>query len=238
MNAPRILGLVCSYRENGTTETLVLEALEAARLAGARTELIRLRDHDVRFCTNCRQCMQIPGHHRGECIYEDRDDVAGILDLIERADGLVIGAPVNYGDVNALTRQFLERCSGYASWPWGTQGAPELRRRDRPRSAVLLVSTGAPGFLARPIFGVTAIRTLRTLAEMLGARVLATLRVGYVLEAGATPSPSRLQQAARLGRRLAARARPAPAAVPAPAPASLPRNDAELEDPVSGRRVA
>lgn len=212
MNPPRILGLVGSYREQGTTETLVVEALEAAREAGARTELIRLRDHDVQFCTNCRECMQAPGPDRGACIFEDRDDVAGILDLIERADGLVIGAPVNHGDVNAMTRQFLERCSGYAYWPWGTQGAPELRRKERIRSAVLVVSSGAPGFLSWPVFGVTAVRTLRTLAELLGARVLATLRVGHVLEADSTPSALRRQQAARLGRRLAERARPAPEA--------------------------
>jgi putative NADPH-quinone reductase len=205
-NPPRILGLVCSYREQGTTETLVLDALEAARAAGARTELIRLRDHDVNFCTNCRECMQAPGEARGACIFEDRDDVAGILDLVERADGLVIGAPVNFGDVNAMTRQFLERCAGYARWPWGTQGAPELRRRDRPRSAVLMVSSGAPAFLAWPVFGVTAVRTLRVLADLLGARVMATLRVGYVLDAEATPTEHRRRQAARLGRRLAERA--------------------------------
>lgn len=40
----KVLGIVCSPRNNGNTEILVKEALESARSSGAETEMIKVTD--------------------------------------------------------------------------------------------------------------------------------------------------------------------------------------------------
>lgn len=121
-----VVGLVGSYRKNGFIDSTVDEMLSAARDRGAKTEKIFLLDQHIEFCTNCRSCMQEPGPDRGKCIHED--DMEKILKKIAGSDSIVIGAPVNCWDVNALTRKFFERCVGYAYWPWGTK-IPKLRKK-------------------------------------------------------------------------------------------------------------
>lgn len=74
--------------------------------------------------------------------------MAGILDTLEAADALVIGAPVNFGNVNALTQQFLERCVCYGYWPWNAR-RPQWRNPQISKKAVLVSSSAAPGILAR-----------------------------------------------------------------------------------------
>ncbi len=125
-----VVGLVGSYRKGGYIDSTVNEVLSAARDRGAKVEKIFLLDQHIEFCTNCRSCMQEPGPERGKCILED--DMENILEKIAGADSIVIGAPVNFGDVNALTRKFLERCVGYVYWPWGTK-VPKMRNKKRTK---------------------------------------------------------------------------------------------------------
>jgi multimeric flavodoxin WrbA len=128
--AKRILGIVGSYRKNGTIDTLVTEVLSSAEEQGALTEKIYLLDKHIEFCTNCRTCTQNPGAERGECIHHD--DMAGILDRYDGSDGIVIGAPVNCFNLNALTRRFMERLVCFTYWPWGQPGYT-LRRSSGAR---------------------------------------------------------------------------------------------------------
>jgi multimeric flavodoxin WrbA len=141
-----VVGLVGSYRKGGYVDSTVNEVLSAARSRGAETEKIFLLDQHIEFCTNCRTCMQEPGQERGKCILEDGMD--NILKKIAAADSIVIGAPVNCWDVNALTRKFYERCVGFAYWPWGAL-APEIRNTKRTKKAVLISSSAAPGWYSR-----------------------------------------------------------------------------------------
>ena len=64
--------------------------------------------------------MQKPGPDRGQCIREN--DMDKILKKIADADSVVIGAPVNCWNVNALTRKFFERC-GVCLLALGSNGA-------------------------------------------------------------------------------------------------------------------
>lgn len=178
----QVIGLVGSYREGGTIDTAVSEVLAAAADGGATTRKTRLSEQRIEFCTNCRGCMQEPGTERGSCIFRDEDDMESVLQAIERADAVVLGAPVNLGDVNALTRRFMERCVGYTYWPWGTQGGPKIRDPEKRRRAVLVCSSAAPGLLNNPLFGFRAMRSLTMLAGLLGAEVVGKLKVGNVLD--------------------------------------------------------
>ncbi|NEQ43460.1 MAG: flavodoxin family protein [Leptolyngbya sp. SIOISBB] len=195
---PRIIGIVGSYRKHGTIDTAVTAVLDSARAAGAETQKLYLQDQQIEFCTNCRACLQQPGAQRGECVLHD--DMAALLDQLEQADALVLGAPVNFGNVNALTQRFIERCVCYGYWPWG-QPAPTMRIPVATKKAVLVSSSAAPGLIAR--WMTSAMGTLKQLAEMLSAKPIGTLWVGLIDPQDAT-LPSRVQrQAQKLGQQLA-----------------------------------
>jgi FMN-dependent NADH-azoreductase len=200
--APTVIGIIGSYREGGTIDSAVNEILSAAEAEGASTSKIWLKDQHVEFCTNCRQCMQEPGAERGKCIFENDDDMENILSEIEAADAIVVGAPVNLGNVNALTRRFMERCVGFAYWPWGTQGGPKIRNPEQPRRAVLVSSSGAPGIFNSRLFGFGAIPALKQLAGMMGAKTVGILKIGLVLNEDFKLSPDALRKAHRLAKTL------------------------------------
>ncbi len=146
----RILGIVGSYRKNGTIDALVSEILSSAETQGAITEKIYLLDKHIEFCTNCRMCTQQRGNDRGVCCHSD--DMTDILDRYETADGLVIGAPVNCYNLNALTRRFMERFVCFTYWPWGQPGY-KLRMKSRGKKAVLITSSAMPAPMGRIFTG-------------------------------------------------------------------------------------
>ena len=57
----RLLAITGTYREDGMVDQAVAKAVETARRAGAQVEVVNLRDYPIRFCMNCRECMQRPG---------------------------------------------------------------------------------------------------------------------------------------------------------------------------------
>lgn len=193
------MAIVGSYRKGGVTESAVEAVLEGARANGAATQMIRLKDRDLNFCTNCRQCTQAPGEQRGIC--PQSDDLDQILAAVESADAVVLASPVNSYNVTALYRKFLERLLGYAYWPWG-QNAPTARTKNKHRKAVLVATSGAPGFLIPLLTG--AASALRLSARMLGAKPVAKLWIGLTAhEQDHRLSRRTLERARRAGLKLA-----------------------------------
>lgn len=98
----KIIGIVGSPRNNGNTETLVTEALQSARAAGAETELVKLGSAEIEPCVACDICKAT-----GECaIY---DDVDGILEKMVDSQGLIIGSPVYFGNVTSQLKMLMDR---------------------------------------------------------------------------------------------------------------------------------
>lgn len=195
----KVVAIVGSYRRGGMIDSAVEAILEGAREKGAQTHTIYLAAQHLAFCKNCRQCTQEPGSERGKC--EQQDDLEAILAEIETADVVVLASPVNYGNVTAVFRTFMERLLGYAYWPWG-QPAPVGRKKLPTRKAVLVASSGMPGFLIPWATGTG--HALRTTARMLGARPMSSLWIGL---AAGKPHPqlsaSNRKRARRIGLRLA-----------------------------------
>ena len=197
--AKKILGIVGSYRKNGTIDSLVTEVLSSAAAQGAETEKIYLIDTQIEFCANCRTCTQKPGIARGECIH--RDNMASILDQYEHSDGIVIGAPVNCFNLNAVTRRFMERLVCLTYWPWGTPSY-KLRRKSKGKKAVLITSSAMPAIMGRIFTG--APRALRLIAEIMGAKPVAFLFAGMSAKQRAALSNALVRRAREAGRKLAA----------------------------------
>ncbi len=195
----KILGIVGSYRKQGIIDRLVTEALTAAEAAGATTKKVYLIDARIEFCRNCRHCTQQPGPQRGACVLSD--DVDAILADWADCDGLILGAPVNFFNVTAVTRRFMERLVGFAYWPWG-QMAPSRRTKPAGKKAVIITSAAMPGLLIGLATG--APRALKMIATTMGAKVIKTIRVGLIAtDEQPAPPPRALRQAQAAGRRLA-----------------------------------
>lgn len=194
----KVLGIVGSYRKHGVIDSAITEILEAAATAGAETKKIYLQDQHIEFCTNCRICMAEPGVERGKCVLAD--DMEQILQEIENADALAIGAPVNFGNINALTQQFLERCVCYGYWPTDA-ATPQIRNPNPQKKSVLVSSSAAPAWMGLLLTG--AIGTLKSLSKMLGAKPIGVIWVGLVKPKDIKLPDKIKQKAKQLGQKLA-----------------------------------
>jgi NAD(P)H-dependent FMN reductase len=194
----KVVAVLGTYRKGGALNAAVEAILEGARARRATTTTVYLTDKHIEFCTNCRNCTQVPGPERGRCL--QNDDLDAIVKEIEVADAVVLASPVNCGNATAIFRRFMERLIGCAYWPW-EQAAPKARTPVRTLKAALVATSAMPGFLI-PI--ATGTRTaLRTAANILGAKPVASLWIG--LSAGEPdhrPSERVLARARRIGMRL------------------------------------
>lgn len=202
-NSKRVFGIVGSYRKGGVIDTVVSEILDAAEKKGAVTSKIYLSDCNINFCTNCRECMQSPGRDRVPCVVNTDDDMNGIIEQIEKADTVVMGAPINLSSANAITQRFAERCVGYYYFPWGNQ-YPVLRDKRLRRKAILVSGSAAPAFWNRGLFGFSALTTLNEIAKLIGADVVQTIKVGQVISRDFRVPERSLKKARRAGQLLAA----------------------------------
>jgi len=198
--AKKILGIVGSYRKNGIIVCMVTEALSSAEALGAVTNKIYLSDAHIEFCKNCRKRTQERGTEAGKCVHSD--DFNAIMSKWKEYDGLVIGAPVNFFNITAVTRKFMERLACFSYWPWG-QAGPKMRSNNKDKMAVLITSAAMPSFMGRFFSG--APRALRLIAETMGAKPVKTIFVGLAaLKEHPTPSENAIRKAQAAGRQLAA----------------------------------
>lgn len=98
----KILGIVGSSRKNGNTEILTSECLKAASSLGAETYLIRLSELNISPCDGCQYCRS-----SGEC--KIKDDMQAMYQNLINADGIIVGTPVYFWNVSALTKVFMDR---------------------------------------------------------------------------------------------------------------------------------
>jgi len=85
-----ILGVIGSPRKGRLTDQLVTRCLEGAQQTGMKCEKVYLVDYQVPFYTE-------------QVRFPER-----LNDLWEKADALIIGAPVYWGGINGLTKDFMD----------------------------------------------------------------------------------------------------------------------------------
>jgi len=85
-----ILGIVGSPRRGRLTDQLVTRCLEGAKVSGVETEKVYLTDYDVPSYTEKVSCPD------------------ELNNLWEAADAYVIGAPVYWGGINGLTKDYMD----------------------------------------------------------------------------------------------------------------------------------
>ncbi len=186
----QILAINGSYRQKGITDQYMEAFVQATETAGAKVEIIALRDYPLEFCLNCRACTQKPGGEPGECVIQD--GMARLIEKIELADGYILASPTNFYSATATFKRFMERLVAYAYWPWG-MNAPQLRKADAVKKKAIIVSScAAPGIVGRFFFGTH--KQLKVTAKTIGADVVGSLFVGLVSKECQQVLPNRLEK--------------------------------------------
>jgi len=130
----KVMGIVCSARQQGNTEFLVREALTAAEEAGAEdAEILSVRSKTILPCDGCESCMET-----GECIIDD--DMQEIYPKLLAADGIIMGTPVYFWGATAQAKAIIDRTYCLAAAHLAVD--PELRAKIRSYGRVLSNKVG------------------------------------------------------------------------------------------------
>ena len=92
-----IIGIACSPRKDGNTDILIKEALAGAKDSGAKTELITIRDNEIKPCDGCGSCV-----NTGIC--HIKDDMQIIYKKMLDADGIILATPVYFWTVSGQAK--------------------------------------------------------------------------------------------------------------------------------------
>lgn len=102
----KIVAINASPRKDWNTGQLVKAAAKGAEENGAFVTYVDLyRLEKFTGCVSCFGCKLEP--NKGKCVC--KDGLAGTLEKIRRADALIIGSPIYFGDLSAGFRAFYER---------------------------------------------------------------------------------------------------------------------------------
>jgi multimeric flavodoxin WrbA len=98
---------VCGSPRKGNTEWMLRKLLEGVAKAGADTELILLREKDIKGCDGCLSCEVGGKQRKGICTIQD--DMQQIYPKLVEADALAFATPVYFGMLSGLLKNFMDR---------------------------------------------------------------------------------------------------------------------------------
>ena len=130
----RITAVYGSPRRKGNTSTLLNEAVQGARDAGAQVEELVLRDFQISPCLEIYGCAKT-----GECVI--RDDFQKVRDTILAGEGIMLSSPMFFYTVSAHTKILMDRCQSLwvkKYWVEGVKAGTNVHHRKG-----LFISVGA-----------------------------------------------------------------------------------------------
>ncbi|MEW6033728.1 MAG: flavodoxin family protein [Chloroflexota bacterium] len=84
----RLLGISGTPIKDGNCDNLVKQALDAAlEMGDVETEFVSLAGKEIQMCQHCQYCIE----NRTAC--KIKDDATPIYQMMERADGFILGGP-------------------------------------------------------------------------------------------------------------------------------------------------
>jgi putative sterol carrier protein len=93
----------------GNTEVLLQAFLKGAQEAGAETEVIYLKDKNIKHCLGCFTCWS---KTPGVCVH--KDDMAAIIEMMKAQDVMVYAMPLYVFTVPGLFKDFMDRLIPFA----------------------------------------------------------------------------------------------------------------------------
>ncbi len=98
----KVIALNGSPRKNGNTRLALETVCAELNSEGIETEILDVGSLKLTGCRACGACAKL-----GKCVMDD-----GLNEIAEKAaaaDGLVVGSPVYYADINGTLKCFLDR---------------------------------------------------------------------------------------------------------------------------------
>ncbi len=154
----KVLG-ICGSARKGNTEWMLRKLLAEVAQARVDTELVLLRQKDIRGCDGCLACEAGGEERKGICRIQD--DMQQINIKLIEADALAIGTPVYFGMLSGMLKNFIDRTCPV--WP---------KLESKPVVGVAVAEEGMG----------KAIENLKTYASVCGMRW-----VGHVTALAKTP---------------------------------------------------
>ena len=99
----KILALIGSPRKGGNTDVLVDEILGGAQAKGHNVEKLRLYDHEILPCLDCRGCK------KGENSCVLKDGMQEIYPKLQDSDLIIFGTPVYWYGPTAKMKLLVDR---------------------------------------------------------------------------------------------------------------------------------
>ena len=100
----KVIAINGSPRKNGNTYTSIKRVCDILEKEGIETEIIQVGDKTFGGCRACGACAKL-----GKCAFGDKDGLNEIGEKMSEADGIIIGSPVYYADINGTLKSFLDR---------------------------------------------------------------------------------------------------------------------------------
>ena len=100
----KVLVISSSLRKNSNSEQLAVSFAEGAKSAGHETEVVTLRDKEIRFCVGCLACQKTQ-----RCFMHD--DADAIREKMLHADVLVFATPIYYYEMSGILKTLLDRAN-------------------------------------------------------------------------------------------------------------------------------
>jgi len=105
----KVLAVVGSNRKQGNVANICAEIIAGARDGGHQIEMINLFDFDIQHCIGCWRC-----HSLEKCFQQD--DFESVYERIKKADTIILGSPVYWGNITGKMKAFFDRHMGYAMY--------------------------------------------------------------------------------------------------------------------------
>ena len=102
----KVIG-ICGSPRKGNTEWMLTKLLEEVAKAGVETEMILLRNRQVKGCDGCLSCEVGGTQRKGACRIQD--DMQIIYPKLAEADGFAFGTPVYFDMLSGLLKNFMDR---------------------------------------------------------------------------------------------------------------------------------
>lgn len=132
----KIVSVLGSPRKSGNSATLTQVITDALTTRGHETITHRLNSLTFKGCQACGACKTTSE----TCIL--KDDLAQVLDDVQKADVVILATPVYWGDVSAQMKGFIDRTYSYLTPGFMTES---VKHRLSPGKKLVFIQTQGAG---------------------------------------------------------------------------------------------
>ena len=115
MEKVKILGISGTHRKNKTTDRMLMECLDSAKMLGpwVETEFVRVMDYNIKPCIGCFACYTRLDPSGDFYYCSVKDDMPILLKKLLWADGIITASPVYWGGMTGRLKTFIDRTVGF-----------------------------------------------------------------------------------------------------------------------------